>query len=71
MTLGGGEVEAACVTADAGTDVLESVLNKLCDPLGVSEELSCNANAVNPAIGNRLRANVGLHSARANHGNEC
>ena len=69
VSLGGREVKAACVTADARLDVLKSVLNKLCDPLGINEELTCNANGVYSALGNCLSAHLGVHSSRADHGN--
>ena len=69
MSLGGREVKAARVTADTGLDVLYSVLDKLCYPLGIGKELSCNSNAVYSALGNRLRAHLGIHSTRADHGN--
>ena len=69
VSLGGGEVEAACVTADTGSDILKSVFDKLGDPLAVSKELSCHSNAVDLALGNSRSTNLGLHAACAYYGN--
>ena len=68
VTLGGGEVKAACMTADTGTNVLESVLNKLGNPLSVCKELSCNTNTVDSAFSNSLSTNVRLHTACTYYG---
>ena len=40
VTLGLGEIEAAIVAADAGTDILQPLLNQLGNPFGVSQELA-------------------------------
>ena len=69
VTLGGGEIKAACVAADARLDIFKSVLDQLGHPFGVNQELSCNTYAVDQTVRNRLRTHVGLHSACADHGN--
>ena len=68
VTLGGGEVEAAAVTADAGLYLLKPILDKLGYPLGVNEELTGNANRVYSALLYRTGANQSVHSTCANHG---
>ena len=48
--VGGGEIEAAAVAADAGTDILQAILQQLGDPLGIGEELLRRVNiALYPA----------------------
>ena len=69
VSLGGREVEASCVTADTRLDVIESVLDKLGDPLGVNEELTGNAHSVDLALSDSLGADLGIHSTCADHGN--
>ena len=69
MSLGGGEVEAAAVAADAGADVLQTILDQLSDPFRVGKELAGNAHAVDAALGDGLCRHVGLHTTGAHHGN--
>ena len=69
MSLGGREVEATAVTADTGLNVLESVLDKLGDPLGVYKELTCNTDSINSTLCDSSSTNLGIHSTRTNHGN--
>ena len=68
MSLGGREIEASTMTADTGLDILESVIDKLGDPLGIYEELTRNAYSVDLALGNSLSAYLGRHTSRANDG---
>ena len=67
MTIRGREVEAAGMAANTGTNVLQALLDQLCDPLGVCQELTCNANAINAAFRNGLRTYFRLHTAGANY----
>ena len=69
MALGGREVEATAVAADAGLDIIQSVLNQLGDPLGVNQELAGNTDRVNSAVGNGLCTDLGIHSTCTNYGN--
>ena len=62
-------VEAAVVAADAGANVLLAPLDELGHPLAVGKELASKANGIELALGNRLRAHVGVHAPRAHDGN--
>ena len=68
VALEAAEVETAVMTADAGSDVLQTVLDHLRDPLAVGKELAGNAHGIDLAIFDRLRTDLRLHTAGADHG---
>ena len=69
VTLGGGEIEASCVTANAGLDVLKTVLDQLGDPLGIGQELTGHADGVDSSVRDGLGAHFRIHSTGANYRN--
>ena len=68
VTLSRGEIETTRVTADAGTDVLQTVLNQLGDPLRIRQELTGNTHTVDASCGHRLSTHLGLHTTGTHHG---
>ena len=69
VSLGGGEVKASGMTADAGLDVLETVLNQFGDPFRIGQELTCYTDGVDPTVCNGFCTDFRIHSTGANHGN--
>ena len=57
------------MAADARLDVLSSLLNQLCNPLRIDEELTSDCNRINPSVLHSLRTYLRIHPARADYRN--
>ena len=70
LTLEVAYCEAAVMAGDAGTNVVHAALAELINPLGIAEQLTCNADSVDLTGLNGCGDLVGvMHSACAGNGN--